>query len=206
MMRIALLGLLVMTIFVGTNSAETDLATNITLQQENYFPDGIFDQKVENNNFISQWYSKQLKALGEPSIYKERNNKDKQIFRFTWLRTFHNPISIRLEVNKNDGSGTLYVKETDGAGGYEPGNIKEDFKKNISKESIDKLLKLLEKEDFWKLSPKVKTMGLDGAQWIIEGLQDGKYHLVDRWSPNGGIKDIGLFFLQLSGLKVEDIY
>jgi len=205
MKRIALLCILVMTIFVGS-SAETGLATNVTPQQESYFPDGIFDQKVETNNFIYQWYSKQLKALGEPSLYKQQGDKSKQIFRFIWLRTFHNPISIRLEVNKNDGSGTLYVKMLDGAGGYDPGKIKEDFKKHISKEDVNRLIKLLERENFWKLSTKGGLKGFDGAQWIIEGLQDGKYHLVDRWSPNEGVKDIGLFFLELSGLKVQDIY
>jgi len=31
--------------------------------------------------------------------------------------------------------------------------------------------------------------------------------LVDRWTPReGGVKVIGLFFLELSGLKVKDVY
>ena len=49
--------------------------------------------------------------------------------------------------------------------------------------------------------------GLDGAQWIIEGLLNGNYHIVDRWSPEeGSIRAIGLHFLKLSDLKVDEIY
>jgi hypothetical protein len=174
----------------------------------NCFPGGIFDKKAETDNFISQWYNKQLKALGEPALYQQETGKDKLVFRFLWLRTFHNPISIRLEINKNDGSGILYVKVTDGAGGYEPGKIKEDFKKSIPKEEIDKFLKLVKTENYWELPVKGGITGLDGAQWVVEGSQEGRYHVIDRWSPPEGasIKKIGLFLLNLSGLKVEDIY
>lgn len=65
----------------------------------------------------------------------------------------------------------------------------------------------LENENFWELPTKKETLGFDGAQWVIEGLQDGKYHLVDRWTPeSGSIRKIGLFLLELSGLKVKKIY
>lgn len=207
MRKIVLLLISVMMVFVGNNFAQTGSIAQANLQQESYFPDNIFDKKPETNDFMSRWYGKNLKALKEPSIYEERNKKDKQVFRFLWLRTFHNPISIRLEINRNDGSGILYVKMTDGAGGYEPGKIKEDFKKSIAKDKIAEFLELLKRDNFWQLTTKENPSGLDGARWIIEGLQDGKYYLVDRWSPKtGGIRDIGLFLLDLSGLKVEDIY
>ena len=65
-----------------------------------YFPDNIFDQNDGFNDFVDQWYSKNLKALREPSIYTQIDDKSKNVFRFTWLRTFDNPISIRLEIQE----------------------------------------------------------------------------------------------------------
>ncbi len=49
--------------------------------------------------------------------------------------------------------------------------------------------------------------GTDGAQWILEVLIDGNYHVVDRWS-GGVIEPFCLELLDLTTLKVkqDDIY
>ena len=54
-------------------------------------------------------------------------------------------------------------------------------------------------------------LGNDGAQWILEGMKDGRYHVVDRWSPDGGdYRAACLHLLKLSGLGVNpkgvDVY
>lgn len=71
------------------------------------------------DTFVNSWYSKMLFALKEPILkdYKA----DKEIYRFTWLRTFNHPVVIRLE--KQGNAVRLFSKVSDGAGGYEPGNI-----------------------------------------------------------------------------------
>lgn len=160
----------------------------------------------DEGDLVYQRYGIFLKAFGEQSIYAEKENKDIQVYRFTWLRTFHFPILIKLKVNKANSLGTLHIKELDGASGYDYGKIRKDYKKEVSKENVDKLLQLLKRTNFWKLTPEIEDMGLDGAWWIVEGLKDGKYHFVKRWSPKNDVKDIGLFFLQLTDLKVEQIY
>jgi hypothetical protein len=45
---------------------------------------------------------------------------------------------------------------------------------------------------------------VDGAQWIIEGVRNGSYHIVDRWSPtNGEIRALGLFMVnELAKMKL----
>jgi hypothetical protein len=41
---------------------------------------------------------------------------------------------------------------------------------------------------FWKApNPVDDHPGMDGAQWIIEGVKGGKYHVVDRWMPKSGV-------------------
>jgi len=31
-----------------------------------------------------------------------------------------------------------------------------------------------------------ESLGLDGVQWIIEGVKNGNYHIVDHWAPRAG--------------------
>ena len=77
----------------------------------------------------------------------------------------------------------------------------------INIENIDKFLKLINETDFWNLRTNNEDVGMDGAQWIIEGVSGGNYHLVERWSPEEGeVREIGMELLKLSGLKVKDIY
>lgn len=41
----------------------------------------------------------------------------------------------------------------------------------------------LAKADFWNMEPDKPSRGLDGAEWILEGVQNGDYHIVVRWCP-----------------------
>ena len=174
---------------------------------DTYFPEKIFfADRPDINRFITNRYCKHLKALEEPSVYQQQPIKDKIIIRFTWLRTFDNPICLRLEKNY-DGSGTLYVKKSSGAGGYEPGKIITNQKKEIPKLSVSATISSIETMDFWNMPTRMETSGLDGSHWIIEYLSKSRYHLVDRWSPtSGSIRDLGLNLLELSGLEVKEIY
>ncbi len=165
-----------------------------------YFPD--------IDDFTGEWYGKQLKALEEPSIYRQSNNKNLKIFRFTWLRTFHKPIAIRIII-KQDNSGILYAKIASGAGGYVPGKLEKSIEKKLDNSDVTDFLTMIEKESFWNIPTVEETdeYGLDGAQWIVEGLLNGNYHVVDWWSPEkGNVRNIGLYFLNISGLEVNEIY
>ncbi|MBW8039610.1 MAG: hypothetical protein FVQ85_06380 [Planctomycetes bacterium] len=170
-----------------------------------YFPDKIFSDRKDIHDFTVSRFTKYLKALKEPSIYKQRDISNKKVFRFTWLRTFHEPVSIRLEI-KPDGSGIIFAKKIYSGGGFEVGRINKNKKKKIAKEKTDEFLKLIKEKNFWDIPSIKDSMVIDGAQWMIEGLYDQKYHLVDRWSPKTGVREIGLFLLDLSGLKIREIY
>lgn len=174
--------------------------------QEGYFPENVFSEREDLHTFINEWYSRQLRALQEPSLYKRDSKSVKAVFRFTWLRTFHHPVSVRLEILPN-GAGRLHSKMTSGAGGYEPGKLKVDEIKEVEPGAVEKLLGMIDEARFWELPATIEDMGLDGAQWIIEGLQGDRYHVVDRWSPdNGPVRKIGLFLLDLSDLDVKEVY
>ena len=70
-------------------------------------------------------------------------------------------------------------------------------------------LELLKKAEFWTLPTEVSSFGLDGAQWIMEGLQNGTYDVVDRFSPQkGDYVNLCFYLVNLSKihLKTKEIY
>ncbi len=167
--------------------------------QTKYFPDRAFCGPHETGT-CDRWYAKHLRAMREPSLWKSSKDTSKQSYRFLWLRTFHHPVSARLEVAK-DGTAQLFVKVLSGQGGYEPGHAILNRNSKVSKEAVDHFLELLQKADFWNLpteEPETNVIGNDGAQWIIEGVTGGRYHVVDRWSPDEGSFRKAALFLALN--------
>ena len=169
--------------------------------ETNYNVDVIWE--IESAVFSLNWYSSHLKALEEPVLTDSLPTK---IFRFTWLRTFHNPIVIGIE-NMND-TITIYWKVNDGEGGYEPGKIIENKSKILTLKEWTGIVDEINAINFWNLpSTENEILGDDGAQWILEGKELGKYHVVDRWS-GGEIGKLCFDLINLTDLKIkeDDIY
>ncbi|HET6557031.1 MAG TPA: hypothetical protein VFG54_06920 [Prolixibacteraceae bacterium] len=159
-------------------------------------------QEVDLALFVNRWYSSHLKAMNEPIMYKDYWVDNS--FRFTWLRTFHNPIAIRIDKDKEQI--LLTWKECDGAGGYEPGKIIVDKQKKLSENEWKEFQRMISKIDFWEMPTTLDEIpGSDGSQWILEGIKEGEYHVVDRWTPRGSeyAKCCG-FLLNLTDIKINE--
>jgi hypothetical protein len=75
----------------------------------------------------------------------------------------------------------------------------------LTKEQTDWFLGKIQENKFWELAPLDKSrLGADGAQWIIEGVKNGNYRIVDRWSPDDGpVRVTGLLMLkELAKVKI----
>ncbi len=172
-----------------------------------YFPLIKWRKDTTNNSldtFKNYWYSKMLFGLKEPVISGYQGVKE--IVRFTWLRTFHHPVSVRVE--KQNNVIRLFAKASNGAGGFEPGNICFDSTINMSINEWKILDHQLKNTNFWQLSTQSNSdEGKDGSEWIIEAVKENKYHLVTRWyagdEQNDYYKVIGKYLLQLSKMKEE---
>jgi len=176
-----------------------------------YFPLRHADQNGNENaidSFSNSWYSRMLFALKEPVLYNYTGNKE--VYRFTWLRTFNHPISIRLE--KEDSAITLIVKESNGRSGYGPGTIILDTVISLTNVQWMGFEQKIATTDFWNLPTRdTAEAGLDGAEWILESLKEGKYHIVVRWSPivtKNQFADLGRDLIRLSKLRIDsrDLY
>ncbi len=189
--------------FFLDNTIQVD-SLNVPINKtQAYYPIKLFTDTTIYVGFDTssvEWYSKHLFAMGEPLIFNKKQNKS--IYRFLWLRTFHNPIAIRIE--KQLDIYKLTWKLCDGAGGYDPGKLIINKTKTIDKKSWDKFNNLLSKADFWNLNTiEVEIPGNDGSQWILEGTDKHNYHIVDRWSPKGGnFYECCNFLINLTDLKI----
>lgn len=184
----------------GPHDVEEPVHVMAGLVDCTYFPDQVYGE------FRISWYTRDLKNLKEPSVYKQRSDAAKRIYRFTWLRSFNPPVSIRLEIKK-DGRGLLVSKMVAGPVWYNPYRRLISEKQRLSKDKVARMLELIERENFWTLETHAGDSGMDGARWIVEGLDKQKYHIVDRWSPQDGpIRKIGLQFIDLCPINIGEVY
>jgi hypothetical protein len=140
-----------------------------------------------------------------------------EIYRITFIPTFHNPIRIRIEKRKDDCF--LVAKQLNGQGGYDAGKLKEEKRRRISLKDWNQLVDLLNQANFWVMPFEDKRQEpdekgsikicLDGSEWTLEGVKTGKYHAVSRYCPElKSFEAIGLFLAKLSelGVKERDLY
>jgi hypothetical protein len=173
-----------------------------------YFPAGAFDTSTHSSS--DRWYARTLNALEEPPLFALRNNRSLQVYRFLWLPSFDRPISVRLTIN-SDGSGSIVARSVDCHTGLltkVPSDTaklildtsSDDTASDVDKAHVQDVLGQLQGLAFWEMateegqaapqasvttphSTTLRAIEVDGSRWIIEGIRDGEYHVVDRWSP-----------------------
>lgn len=195
-----------------SNAVLALLLASGALSARQYFPAGVFDKDQQADQFKANWYSRHLKALREPSLWElSRQDPKAEAYRFLWLRSHHHPIAVRLVVRTN-GSGWINSRETRGQGSDVSGGggINRYGVSWLRKGLTQSLLAEVGNAGFWNLSPlpdPTPTARVDGAEWIIEGVRNGEYHVVDRWSPQAGdpVRAIGVLALKLARIKIRPV-
>ncbi|HTC65260.1 MAG TPA: hypothetical protein VK709_20635 [Candidatus Saccharimonadales bacterium] len=185
---------------------------SIVLSQVSYFPTNSLDESLSSSQFKEKWYSKQLSGLHETSLWQASKATEQiQVYRFLYLRSFHHPIVVRVDVSK-DGKGLLTTKIGSGSGGNEPGHLIMNKTRRMSAQETSWFVNRIDELGFWQMPTieKTDTIGVDGSQWILEGVKNGKYLVVDRWSPQTGpLKGLGtLMMFDLAKIKLlyQDVY
>ena len=162
-----------------------------------YFSDGTLGENQRSHDNYNHWFSRYLSRMQEPVLWKSNSEKE-EIYRFLWLRTFRSPVCIRINIS-SDSSATVTTKVTNGAGGYLPGELIQNSTVRLSENQKSNFLDTVNKNRFWTLE-NGKHSGLDGSQWVIEGLKNDEYHVTHIWSPepNNNIREIGMLMLKFS--------
>src|SRR4051794_15824346 len=130
-------------------------------------------------------FSRHLRAMNEPSLWGA-SQRDKRVaaYRFLWLPTWERPIAVRIERTGN--GATVRLLQLDGAGGYDPGKIAINTQVPVGEREWDRLTTLASRAGIWDMPTRIADLGHDGENLIVEGVADGKYHVVYRWTPAAG--------------------
>ena len=175
---------------------------------ENWQCDSTIDYlfEIESGMRTARWLEKQLIDLKENCLFDRELSEKTTIYRFTWLRTFDNPIAIRIENANNEIM--LYWKIGRGAGGYEPRGLKKSGKRKLTVNQWRKYLELVEKSNFDSLANKKYVLMTDGATWTLERKTSNGFKAHNTNLPSDEIKNACLFLLDLTTIKVkkDDIY
>ena len=187
------------------------IVTIALANQDKFYPADAFGGDSKGNQEWIALYSKYLGALKEPSLFEQSKSSSSQSYRFLWLRSFHKPVVVRLDVG-GDGIGRVAIKIGSGPGVSAAivGPVEERIRR-LTKQQTDSFLDQVNALGFWQLSPQEDPVaGPDGARWIVEGVKDGQYHVAHRWTPqNGAVRTLGLALaIDLGHLKIpaDEIY
>lgn len=167
----------------------------------NYFPPETFTGRAAN--FKVAWYSSDLYQLGEKPLWPASSENEKT-FRFTHIGAFTGPQAVSLTVLP-DGSGKVKMAELHRS----PEQVKGEPLSPVPEDRVSDFLRQLNRAHFWEMPTESQQRGFDGAEWILEGVQDGKYHIAVRWCPSlyarsqedAAFAEAGRFLLQLAGHK-----
>lgn len=158
--------------------------------------------EIESGKGTVEWLELQLSDLKEDCLYNKELKQNSIIYRFTWLRSFHYPIAIRIEKVENEIM--LYWKVGKGASGYEPEGLKKSGKKKL------RLKKWIEFEEIVKTSsfdtlPNEKYIPMtDGATWTLERKKHGSFKAHHSNAPSKEFSKACLYLLDLTNIKVKD--
>jgi bifunctional DNA-binding transcriptional regulator/antitoxin component of YhaV-PrlF toxin-antitoxin module len=159
-----------------------------TQAQEPYFPELVFFPKDKDlNSIVDETKSVHLKAMKEPSLWKlPQRDRTANVYRFLWLASGEHPICIRL--TRTGGGFVSHIAGHDGPPGITAGRqtLNKDVK--LSGQQGKRLVGLLERTTFWTSPVEVKeSRGIaDGDVIVIEGVKDGKYHVIVRAGSTTG--------------------
>ncbi len=178
-----------------------ELETNNASLFLNYFPPWTFTSRAAD--FQIFWYSRDLYALGEQPLWPIVPS-GLTVYRFTHLGAFTGPKSTALTLLPG-GTGMIRIKA------LSPGRdsvVMEDSRP-VTVEQVRKFLDALNKADYWHVPTELPSLGLDGAEWILEAVQNGQYRVVLRWCPGTESHDpqvvafaeAARFLLELAGQK-----
>jgi hypothetical protein len=167
------------------------------------------------DRFRAEWYSRCLAMMAEPKLFG-RQGSGTETYRLLWLRSFHEPIVVRLDIDA-DREAVLTVKILTGDAHCKSSErVRLWQSSTLSRLGVTEFLTALAQADYWNLptadptcdaTGPVRVACLDGARCLLEALRLGTYHVVDRWSASGiPYRSAVLRLLEVAGVKIEPVY
>src|SRR5262249_7125705 len=149
-------------------------------------------------------------AMKEPALrVLAKKDRTTTVYRFLWLPAFHDPISVRFVKSARGVVVTAVRLKLDDE--YEPVRVVARRSAELTPAHWERIANKLTKARFWDLPTRQRApfgrLTMDGHILIIEGVGEGKYHLVERHNPPGGnFVELCQAMLFMSGIDVRNLW
>ena len=162
------------------------------------------EERVGDDSLFLSWFSRSFAVIGHDSLYERRVDPDAAVFRMTLLPSFSGPYSVTI-TPRPDGGALLSYKAvgqpTDDAcveAGLADGSIRwsndvslmcgalRESSRALGPEEGRLLHAWFDREAFWSAPSAGRPGGLDGCHLVVEGLEEGRYHVTERWTCDHG--------------------
>lgn len=140
-----------------------------------YFPPQTLTGRTAGFEMMS--FSSAMYALGEQPLWPP-SSKNEKIYRLNYFGSFNGSAAITLTLQA-DGTGIITARKLI----KKPAKVEFDESVTLPADGAQKFFTAMDQAHFWSMPTESPSHGLDGAEWILEGVQDGKYHMVHRWCP-----------------------
>lgn len=151
-------------------------------------------------------FSTILYSMGERGLWPMA--LDSEVYRFTWSPSFSAPLMVRVERR-----GAVYVLHAEHMGGYASrvDAPRTQRSRMLLPSEWNEFHRKLNAFSFWESSRRPSAPYgaeyLDGSDWLLEGVQHGRYKPYLVWSPSkdgeaGAFREACLYLVKLSGLAI----
>ena len=141
---------------------------------ETYFPPETFSGRSATVKVFG--LSSALYGLGQKPLWASSAPTETS-YRVIYIGTLLPDVKM-VRITRQSG-GAARVEAKDEGVGSKP----YDETRTFDADEFSNFLAGVEKASFWEMPTERRTLGLDGAEWVLEGSQNGKYHVVVRWCP-----------------------
>lgn len=164
-----------------------------------WFPSEAFAASEVASRFATALEVMYERPLVEGSDYAES-------YRFVWLRAFHDPVVVRLEVTPA-GEGQVTTKILRGGAAQGRGELELVRSEWANPRRVRAFRRAVGEQGFWSLAVSGAARGLDGSLWLLEARDGRRYHAVERWSPaDGPVRELGEELLRLGDAPRKPFY
>jgi hypothetical protein len=147
---------------------------------------------------IPTGHGEYLAALGEEPLC-DAPEKLPATFRLLQLPSFGFPSIVRA--CRHAEGWEVACKIADTRRGLVPGRLAWQDRRLLDASEAAQMEQLCDALQFWSMPAEARRMGMDGYTWVLEGVENGRYHAIHRWCPDDPpLQAFGEFLLEVSGV------
>jgi len=133
---------------------------------------------VDAEKLAGRQYAELLARMDEPQLSDYSGTAHLETYRLIFSEALRDdgPMLVRIEISK-DGSSVVCSKWLN-----ERRHLK-SRRYTLPPEQTLEFWQGIGQSGFWDRAQEPLHPGLDGSNWTLEGWKNGKYHILEEWSP-----------------------